>query len=502
MSLPSKPNSHIELENHIREFQNKLGNDWDKYQETLSLFLIGKLSRNEMVDIITPILKGATGGAKPAHNLVKFHNKLLLMNFANSLKDGPLDPNSEFASFWNKKNSVGKPKNVKSSQYEKFKQNIMGLPIRERRRIKNISRESGKKGKLSASITLTRHSMLPKIPMIQDKQQQQSHVNNLVQWQQDVVNGINTPIATDNYEIPDYDNLSTRMIMIMREYGLTGGLNPQVMEVLLLGLEVHLKNIVESAIDVARYRETKYASNDFLGTGDGNIFPGAPSSTALNGSSSLDGALNGTMSPDGGENGGGNSGVFPSNSSTAVTSVLNANSSAVATREDEISQERKRQKVTLNAEDLFDTLEMFPHLIEPNGPKLRLSNVLLQNDDMVKADELDYELPPRFELLAAAPSTLLTNGSIKEEIEKNGTSDKTNKDDKEAAEETEKDLKKAGDPIEGKSELKTSGDKDVKTEEATKGSTSLIPQVPQKQESHIGTNDELKWLLHDLISTI
>ena len=37
--------------------------------------------------------------------------------------------------------------------------------------------------------------------MIQDKEQQQLQVNNLVQWRQDVLNGINTPIATENYEI-------------------------------------------------------------------------------------------------------------------------------------------------------------------------------------------------------------------------------------------------------------------------------------------------------------
>ncbi|EGW31535.1 uncharacterized protein SPAPADRAFT_62127, partial [Spathaspora passalidarum NRRL Y-27907] len=248
-----KSNKRLELERLIREFQTKLGNNWEKYHETLSLFLIGKLSRAELVSTITPLLKDG---------LLKYHNKLLLLNFANSLKDGPLDFSNEFASFWNKK--AAKSTKVKSTQYEKFKQNIMGLPIRERRRIKNITRDSGKRGKLNAGITLTRHTLLPKIPMIQDKEQQQLQVNNLVQWQQDVVNGINTPIATENYEIPDYDNLSQRVLMTMREYGLTGGLNAGVLEVLLLGLETHLKNIVESAIDVAKYRKNKYTNNDYI----------------------------------------------------------------------------------------------------------------------------------------------------------------------------------------------------------------------------------------------
>lgn len=424
-SMAIKPIDHMELENHIRDFQNKLGNDWDKYQEALSLFLIGKLSRNEMVDTITPLLKDG---------LVKYHNKLLLMNFANSLKEGPLDSQTEFASFWNKKAS--KTKNVKSSQYEKFKMNIMGLPIRERRRIKNISRESGKKGKLSASITLTRHALLPKIPMIQDKAQQQSHVNNLVQWQQDVVNGINTPIATENYEIPDYDNLSRRMIMTMREHGLTGGLNPQVMEVLLLGLEVHLKNIIESAIDVARYRENKYASNDYL-----------------------------------------------SPSSDLGTRIEN--------REDEISQERKRQKVTLGAEDLYDTLEMFPHLIEPGGPKLRLANVMLQNDDMSTTGELDYELPPKSELINGTSSndTLLVNqkGNDKDEL--------TNSNNGHPI--VPKDEEDAGESVDPK--LDTQHKNSLVPHKQAPTTAQISKQIP---DSHTGTNDDLKWLLHDLISTM
>ena len=121
----------------------------------------------------------------------------------------------------------------------------MGLPLRERRRIKNITRDSGKKGKLSASITLTRHALLPKIPMIQDKEQQKLQVNNLVQWQQDVVNGINTPLSTQTYEIPDYEDLSRHVLMTMREYGLTGGASIPALEMIILGLETHLRNIVE-----------------------------------------------------------------------------------------------------------------------------------------------------------------------------------------------------------------------------------------------------------------
>lgn len=429
-NVVNEPSKRLELETLIREFQAKLGNNWDKYHEALSLFLVGRLSRVEMVRAINPILK---------NGLVKYHNKLLLLNFANSLKDGPLDFQNEFATFWNKKSS--KAKNVKSSQYEKFKQNIMGLPIRERRRIKNITKDSGKKGKLSASITLTRHSLLPKIPMIQDKEQQQLQVNNLVQWQQDVVNGINSSLSTENYELPDSDNLSRHMLMTMREHGLTGVLHDQVLEVVLLGLEAHLKNIIESAIDVARYRVNKYCKNDFL-------------ASALSGESKTDEGENDEKRP-----------------------------RKRKADDDDLNSEKK--KMTLSIEDMYDTFEMFPHLIEPCGPRLRLANVMLQNDDMV-SHELDYNLPPRppppvkepkVELLASnTGTTSLLKKDTAEEAEKAPDSDPKNG--------LKNDVKKEGSLADPQ---KTAADQNGASASAT---------------SHIGTHDELKWVLHDLISTI
>ena len=53
-ALTSKSSKRVELETLIREFQTKLGSDWDKYHESLSLFLVGKLSRPELIHNITP----------------------------------------------------------------------------------------------------------------------------------------------------------------------------------------------------------------------------------------------------------------------------------------------------------------------------------------------------------------------------------------------------------------------------------------------------------------
>lgn len=437
-----KVNKRLQLETLIREFQQQLGNNWEKYHESLTLFLTGKLSRQELVSIVSPLLK---------NGLIKYHNKLLLLNFANSLQDSPVEFSSELALFWNKKNA--KSKNVKSTQYEKLKQNILGLPLKERRRIRSITRESGKRNKLSASITLTRQALLPKIPMIQDKEQQQLQVNNLVQWQQDVVNGINTPLATTSYELPDMDNLTRRVLMAMRENGLTGGVSGQVLEVISLGLETHMKNIMESAMDVVRYRKSKYASNVFLASemnGEGSILNS-------NGSSKNAGDLS--------------DGVF-------------GGSNPRKRKHNEVESVTKRD-VVLNAEDLYNTLEIFPYLVEPGGPRLRLSNVMLQDDDMVSDNNWNYNLPPK-------PASLhydklqLANGSIKEQAADGVI------DDKKSDALTAKIDNGSANGIEGNS-LKDSSQKEAE---------SKSREQKPKENSRVGTADELKWVLHDLISNM
>lgn len=392
---PAKSNKRLQLESVIREFQSKLGPDWDTYHEALLLFLVGRLSRAELVLQIGPLMK---------NGLIKYHNRLLLLNFANSLQDTPQEYLSELASFWSKRNA--RTKGVKLNQYEKFKQNIMGLPLKERRRIRAITKDAGKRDRLSAGITLTRQALLPKIPMLQDKEQQQLQVNNLVQWQQDVVNGINTPLAAASHELPDAEMLLRKVLMTSREHGLTGGINARVFEVLLLGLEMHLKNVLECAIDTVRYRRRKYELNAFLQP------------------SFLQGGV-----------------------------VKEPHS-----RYSRPENDGDKKDIIIGAEDMHNTLEMFPHLLEPGGPQLRLASVMLQNDDQVLDMAQGYALPPK--------PAQITDVSLSA-----GSSDK-NKDPR-------------------------------STDNAGAAENGHLQngRAMAKEPSHIGTVDELKWMLHDLISS-
>ncbi|KAH3662548.1 hypothetical protein OGAPHI_005800 [Ogataea philodendri] len=287
----------IEIDNLVVEFQKKLGKNWDVYQVTVSMFLVGKLSRSELMEELDQILDKTT---------VRFHNQLLLTNLANSLRDEPLDGTS-YSGFGNQQLSKKRKAGTKSSQYELLKKDILSLSIRERRRLKGIKRESGKRGMVNSVIALTRQAIVPKVPIVTNNESSIS--GNTSQWAQDVLDGFQTPLCSETYELPDKTHLDSRVLGIAREHGLVGPVGEGVSDVLSLGLEYHLKLLIERAMDMVRLRQ-----------------------------------------PD-------------------------------RTRDAENS--KQNSTITMTIEDLYDTLEMAPHLVEPNGALFGLSDNQLKNDDDV-----------------------------------------------------------------------------------------------------------------------
>jgi transcriptional coactivator HFI1/ADA1 len=246
-----QPSKRIEVELLAMELRQKLGTHWDKYQATISAFLIGKLSRNELTSTLSSMLTDS--------KLIRMHNQLLLANMVNALRDGPGGEQQSKYSFGASSKKTVKKGMKQSSQYEKLKKDIMNLPIRERYRIKTITRDSGKQKMANSSLTLTRQALLPKIPFSSDKEKM---LGNVIEWTQDISHALNTPLSIESYALPEQDHLKLRMLGIAREHGVIGALGNAAAEMLYHGLEVYLKGILEAAIDTVRYRKRKYNNND------------------------------------------------------------------------------------------------------------------------------------------------------------------------------------------------------------------------------------------------
>lgn len=222
----------------VSRFQKLLGAKWDRYQTSISLFLVGKSTREELLLEIDDVL------ANPLQR--KLHNQLLVAMLANSFKSHPMDGiGGGFGSQRKRKNMS------KSSQWDEIKKVVLSLPIKERMRIKAITRESGKRGLTSNIIVQTRQALVPRIPIVTSSSQELQNKNlaRTMVSVKDILDMVNAPLSTEAYELPERTALRDRMIGSAREYGILGSVSLKAADVLYLGLQHHLKSIISSTLD-------------------------------------------------------------------------------------------------------------------------------------------------------------------------------------------------------------------------------------------------------------
>lgn len=232
------PISRGDVGSIVASFQKLLGPKWDHYQTAISMFLVGKSTRDELMLEIGDIIE------EPLQK--KLHNQLLVAMLANSFKSHPMDGiGGGFGSQRKRKNLS------KSSQWDQIKKVVLSLPIKERMRIKAITRESGKRGLTSNIIVQTRQALVPRIPIVTSASQDMQNKNlaRTMVSVKDILDMVNAPLNTETYELPERTALRDRMIGSAREYGILGSVSLKAADVLYLGLQNHLKSIISSALD-------------------------------------------------------------------------------------------------------------------------------------------------------------------------------------------------------------------------------------------------------------
>ena len=291
---PSDANQRLDLGSVIEEFISILGKEnWTKYAQLTSHFILGKLSRKELVSNLESLFTLSqetqqddqqqyssgtlTGSSELRSRLIGLHNKLLLGIFVNSLRDSPLDRRNKSWGFQNGSDNLykhAKRINKHNSQIETYKKIVMSLPLSDRNRLKRITKEAGKRGFIYCSVLQDRLATIPKVPVVSNQETlRRIKANDLktpIEWSQDILNGFNAPLATDSYSLPDVDTLYLRMSGIAREHGLVGAVDAKSVELLSKALDYYLKRIVELGIDSVRYRTKKYS--DFYDLDEDGIY--------------------------------------------------------------------------------------------------------------------------------------------------------------------------------------------------------------------------------------
>lgn len=324
-----KDSSRVDVELLMSEFREELGPlKWEEYRTSLSRFLMGKLSRAELVLALkeTTGLKGSG---------MRNHNTFVQSLLANSYRELPPGTESNLAK-WNTDSKLKSKAHGVGSGDNRIYQDILSLPVRERRRIKDIAKEALAYMKqpllkpLLPTLIETRRKLLPHIP--QDTSQQQdpnnpienlkqqelnspnpvtkaiaaskllseskkeldsqpppqstlttasgilydpvlnlhpAHTSGPLTWKQDIVQAFDVLLASENSELSDDSHLGQRMLGLSLENGLVRGVGVGAVDVMQIGVESYLRQILEQLVQM---KHRKFSSEDPLTAEDLCLF--------------------------------------------------------------------------------------------------------------------------------------------------------------------------------------------------------------------------------------
>ncbi|KAL2313440.1 Transcriptional coactivator hfi1 [Schizosaccharomyces pombe] len=249
-----KPNTVISQ--IISEMQSLLGSSFEVYTKTMTDFLIGQLSRKEMKSMLL------TFAGKS--NFDKLHNSIIFHILKLMQKNNDTSSALHHLPWFKRKkvdNSLFLHKKISSqnAQVRLIKRIVMSLSYKDRARIKTALKEKPVTPSLISGLLLeTRIAKLPKIPVSRDK------LNSV--FVNDIKAGYVAPLACETLELPDSESLKERITAISLENGLLGGVQKGVSDIILAGLESHLKNILSRCFSILNKNiRQKNTENDAAG---------------------------------------------------------------------------------------------------------------------------------------------------------------------------------------------------------------------------------------------
>lgn len=160
----SSHNKRINVDSIMLQFQKVLGQKWDAYRDVVTHFLLGKLTRMELQTELDTILVDPL--------MIQMHNQFLLANLTNAMREPPPGEAGFMLGSWSRKSKDAMRLVRGDTQLAKLKHDILSLPIRERKRIKAIAKDTSKRPVIPSAIMTTRQSILPKIPFVNTNQTQ------------------------------------------------------------------------------------------------------------------------------------------------------------------------------------------------------------------------------------------------------------------------------------------------------------------------------------------
>lgn len=192
------------------------------------------------------------------------HNLLISTIYANLTRDLPEPGVAPWVSANDKPTLAPKPVSGDAAE-QRLKTEIMGLPARDRRRLKEVREEEYKdRGghERMAAIERNKESKGIKMP---DTVPASAGGFNKTNWDMEIRKRYLAPLATETFEFPDPESILARMIPTCYEYSLPNGCTATCAELLSSATEQYVKEVMSAVMLKTRSNIGGSRSGDGIG---------------------------------------------------------------------------------------------------------------------------------------------------------------------------------------------------------------------------------------------
>ncbi|KAM5382059.1 hypothetical protein ACJZ2D_002661 [Fusarium nematophilum] len=236
--------ARIDLEPLYTALKAAIGNEaWVVYKESTTEFLIGRLNQAEYSERIDPILSGP--GDKE-----HLHNNLIAAIYGNVTREMPDQGLAPWVSANDKPATTAGTKPVSGDAAERrLKGDVMQLPARDRRRIKDLAHNDWDPHEsISSMFAETTHR---KPSMVTDATPTAGAINNM-NFDLEIRKRFAQPLAVESGEFPDIGMISGRMLPFCYEAGLVSGHTADAPQFMSVAVETFIKEVMTQVFSRVR----------------------------------------------------------------------------------------------------------------------------------------------------------------------------------------------------------------------------------------------------------
>ncbi|KAK0619286.1 transcriptional regulator of RNA polII, SAGA, subunit-domain-containing protein [Immersiella caudata] len=258
--------ARIDLEPIYAALKSSIGAEgWTIYKEAVTHFLIGRLNQVEFSERIDPLL------ASPDGSKEHLHNQLIAAIYGNVTREMPDQGLAPWVSANDKPSTTAGNKPASGDAAERrLKGDVMQLPARDRRRIKDLIHNDFDPYESLAGV-FSESSRLKSVKANEAPASASAGGLSRMNFDLEIRKRFAQPLAVESGEFPDVSNIEARMLPLCYEAGLVSGHAPDAAQFMSIATETFIKEIISSVFSRTRSNGPGDSGNAGFGPGGGWI---------------------------------------------------------------------------------------------------------------------------------------------------------------------------------------------------------------------------------------